>query len=33
MNQINEMDKNTLNEKQLHASGFSFKGEEAIILE
>ena len=30
---INEMDKNMLNEKQLHASNFSFKNEEAIILE
>ena len=33
MNWTNEIDKNMSNEKQLHANGFSSKGEETIILE
>ena len=33
MNQINKINKNTLNKKQLHASNFSLKDEKIIILE
>ena len=33
INWTNEINKNMLNKKQLHANGFSFKDKETIILE